>query len=79
VQKPPLQEKKITQGCNDYTVPNLVHRLVLWSIKRAVVVDGVFFEEKPYLVTRRQEILVTDMVVVTRGEFGLLPSLSVSG
>jgi hypothetical protein len=43
---------------------NLVHRLLLGSSKRTIIVDSVLLEEKPYLIARVQEILVTDVVII---------------
>lgn len=51
---------------------DFVHSLILWSIKRAVTIDSVLFEEKPYLIARGQEVIVTNMVVNTRDKSCLL-------
>ena len=55
------------------TVPDLIHRLRLISRKSALRVYGVLFEEEPYLVAGCQEVVVPDVIVLSRRELGLKP------
>jgi hypothetical protein len=50
---------------------NLVYGLVLLTCQVSVPVDCVCLEEVANFVTRRKEVVVTDLVIVTSGEFGL--------
>jgi len=49
---------------------NLVYGLVLLACQVSVPVDRVCFEEVANFVTRRKEVVVTDVIIVTGGEFG---------
>lgn len=50
---------------------NLVNSLVLLARQVSLPVDGIFLEEVANLVTRCKEVLVTDVVFVSGGEFRL--------
>ena len=53
------------------TMPNLVDSLLFFTSQLAVLVQCVLLEEEPYLVSRVQEVIVTDVVVVASCEFRL--------
>ena len=50
---------------------DLIDSTVLLPCQVSALVDSIFFEEIANLVTRCKEVIVTNMVVVTRREFGL--------
>lgn len=50
---------------------NLVNSLVLLARQVSLPVDGIFLEEVANFVTRCEEVLVTDMVFISGGEFRL--------
>lgn len=50
---------------------NLVHSLLFRSGQLSVLINGLLFEEIPNLVTRGQEVVVANMVIITRGELRL--------
>ena len=52
-------------------MPNLIHSSILLNREFALGVHCVLFEEKADFVTRGQEIVVTDMVIVSCRELGL--------
>jgi hypothetical protein len=49
---------------------DLIDSMVLLSCQVSALVDSFFFEEVANFVARRKEVIVTNMVVVTRREFG---------
>jgi hypothetical protein len=53
------------------TVTNLINRLLLIARQVSLPVGGIFLEEVANFVTRRKEVVVTDMVFVSSGEFRL--------
>lgn len=53
------------------TVTDLIDSMVLLPCQVSAVVDSIFFEEIANFVTRCKEVIVTNMVVVTRRELGL--------
>lgn len=53
------------------TMTNLVDGPLLLPREDSVVVYGIFFEEIANFVARCEKVVVTDMVIVARGEFGL--------
>lgn len=58
------------------TMPNLVHRQLLRPIELAVASYGIFFQEKPDLVTGVEEIIVPNvgllgLIRVSCDELGL--------
>lgn len=55
---------------------NLVDGLVLLARQVSLPVGGIFLEEVANFVARRKEVVVTDVVVVPSGEFGLLRELA---
>jgi hypothetical protein len=57
-------------------VTNLVDGLVLLARQVSLPVGGIFLEEVANFVARRKEVVVTDVVVVPSGEFGLLRELA---
>ena len=50
---------------------DLIDSTVLLPCQVSALVDSIFFEEIANLVTRCKEVIVTNMVFVTRREFGL--------
>ena len=50
---------------------DLIDSMVLLSCQVSALVDSIFFEEVANFVARRKEVMVTNMIVVTSGEFGL--------
>jgi hypothetical protein len=50
---------------------NLVDGPLFLARKISLRVDGLFFEEEAYFVTRRKEVVVTNVVIFVGGEFGL--------
>ena len=50
---------------------DLVHRLLLRTRELPLLIDRLLFEEVPYLVARRQEVVVPDMIIVSRRELRL--------
>ena len=55
---------------------NLVDGLVLIARQVSLPVDDIFLEEIANFIARRKEVVVTDMVVVPSGEFGLMRELA---
>ena len=54
------------------TVPNLVHSLALVPCQLPVLIDRVFLEKVPNLVSRGQEIVVANVITVSRAELRLI-------
>jgi hypothetical protein len=52
-------------------VTNFVNSILFLAHQIASLVDGVFFKEVTNFIARRKEVVITNVVVVTRGEFGL--------
>jgi hypothetical protein len=52
-------------------VTNLVDSFLLLARQVASLIDDTLFKKVANFVARRKEVVVTDVVVVTRGEFGL--------
>ena len=52
-------------------MPDLVNRLLLWSIQLSVR-DGVFFQEVTYLVAGSEEVVVADMIILSCSELRLM-------
>jgi hypothetical protein len=52
-------------------VTNLINSLVLLARQVSLPVDGTFLKEVANFVTRREEVVVTDMVFVSGGKFRL--------
>ena len=50
---------------------DLIDSMTLLPCQVSVLVDSIFFEEIANFVTRRKEVIVTNMVVITSREFGL--------
>lgn len=50
---------------------DLIDSMMLLPCQVSVLVDSIFFEEIANFVTRRKEVIVTNMVVITSREFGL--------
>jgi len=50
---------------------NLVDGLVLLSHQVSLAVDGILLEEVANFVTRRKKVVVTEVIIVPSGEFGL--------
>ncbi len=50
---------------------NLVNGLVLLARQGSLPVNGIFLEEVANFVTRREEVVVTDVFIVSSGEFSL--------
>ena len=55
---------------------NLVDGLVLLARQVSLPVDGIFLEKVANFVARRKEVVVTDVVIVPGGEFGLMRELA---
>ena len=55
---------------------NLVDGLVLLARQVSLPVDGIFLEKVTNFVARRKEVVVTDVVIVPSGEFGLMRELA---
>lgn len=53
------------------TVTNLVNSLVLLSGQVSLPVDGILLEKIANFVTRREEVVVTEVLIVLGGEFAL--------
>ena len=66
----PVEPETRTRPNEALTVPDLVHRELLWTREFAVL-DRVFFQEIADLVARVKEVVVPDVVVVAGGEAGL--------
>lgn len=52
-------------------MPDLIHRLALVARKLPLRIQRVLLEKEPDLIPRRQEVLVSNMVVVVRRELCL--------
>ena len=50
---------------------DLINSVVLLPCQVSALVHSIFFEEVSNFVAGRKEVIVTNMVVVTRREFGL--------
>lgn len=50
---------------------DLIDSMMLLPCQVSVLVDSIFFEEIANFVTRRKEVIVTNMVFITSREFGL--------
>lgn len=50
---------------------NLINSLVLLTRQVSLPIDGIFLEEVADFVTRRKEVVVTDVIFVSGGEFRL--------
>jgi hypothetical protein len=50
---------------------DLIDSVVLLPCQVSALIDSTFFEEIADFVARRKEVIVTNMVVITRREFGL--------
>ena len=55
---------------------NLVDGLVLLARQVSLPVDGIFLEKVANFVARRKEVVVTDVVIIPSGEFGLMRELA---
>lgn len=53
------------------TMTDLIDGVVFLPCQVFALVDSIFFEEVANFVAGRKEVIVTNMVVVTRREFGL--------
>ena len=53
------------------TVTNLIDSPVLLARKVSLLVNGPFFEEVANFIARSEEVIVTDVIIVIGGEFGL--------
>jgi len=65
-----------------HAMSNLVNRLFFGSIEGAIVVHSLLFEEEADLVTRVQEVVITDMVLsflISSSEFGLIKAVIPEG
>jgi hypothetical protein len=56
------------------TVTNLIDCLLLLARQVSLPVGGIFLEKVANFVTRRKEVVVTDVIFVSRGEFRLQQS-----
>lgn len=54
------------------TVPDLVDSLLLFPIEPPIFVHSILLEEIPDLVSRGQEVLISDMIPIARCELRLL-------
>jgi hypothetical protein len=52
-------------------VTNLIDSPVLLARKVSLLVNGPFFEEVANFIARSEEVIVTDVIIVIGGEFGL--------
>jgi hypothetical protein len=50
---------------------DLIDGVMLIPRQVSALIDSIFFEEIANLVPRLKEVIITDMVVITRREFGL--------
>ena len=46
------------------TMSNLVDRFLLWAGQLSILIQCIFFKEEPDFITRGQEIIVSDMIIV---------------
>ena len=53
-------------------MPNLVHSFALVPCQPPVLIDRVFLKKVPNLVARSQEIVVANVIIVSRAELCLI-------
>ena len=66
-----LGRNKNLDGKKRRTVTNLINSLVLLACQVSLPVHGILLEEVANFVTGRKEVVVTDVVFVSGGEFRL--------
>jgi hypothetical protein len=50
---------------------NLVDSPLLFTCKVSLLVNGLLFKEVADFIARREEVVVTSVILFVRGEFGL--------
>lgn len=50
---------------------DLIHSLILLPVQLSICTNSIFFQEIPDLVSRSEEVIVPNMVLITGGKFRL--------
>ena len=58
------------------TMTDLVDSPRLFPVELAVLPDSILLKEKSNFISRRQEILVSNVVIIPRGEFSLFARIN---